>query len=342
MADAELQIAQRLPCLGCGYDLRSLGLDRVCPECGRPVAESLDHLLLCPESHLRRIRTGALLAGIASMSAPIGVALGTGTYAVLRTTGTGRSDASNTSVSVAAVVVLGIGPLLGLLGWSRLRYSSPPIVLPDGRVHTPAQAVWGWTAMPLSMAMLLASWALLAMLANEALSGTATLGLAEEEWMLIVVAVGAIWALRMAAGMRLLGDLTRRAGRPREARSSAFWSIVCGCAIAAAFAGFALHTRLLELPVDILGLGGEDIGTLLLIAWFGAAAAVSLGNFVLQQVLMVSTRRIMRAIRTRRGPVLVLVGDGDAAADSGTTASSEESNDPPMEPRHARGEESNL
>lgn len=310
----EIRIDQRLPCLGCGYDLRSLTLARVCPECGRPAAESLDHLLLCPEGYLRRIRTGALLAGSASVSAPISLAIGLMAYGLVGLAGLRGGHDSEFMWAFVAVVVLGLGPLVGAIGWAKLRYLSPPVVLPDGRVHTPAQPAWAWTTTPLSLALLLASWTLLAMLTNEALSGTRSLGFTEEAWAMITVVLGTLWALRMAAGMRLLRDISRRAGRPREARSSAFWSIVCGCAIAAGFAGFTLDTRLVEFPLSFPGLESEDIGAMLLIASIGAAMAVSLGNFALQQALRFSAGRIMRAVRARPGPVLVLVGEDSPEA----------------------------
>ena len=47
-------------CFFCGYNLRSLGLDAICPECGRAIQESLRHgwLGYADPMWLRRLRTG--------------------------------------------------------------------------------------------------------------------------------------------------------------------------------------------------------------------------------------------------------------------------------------------
>src|SRR5258706_9556058 len=37
---------QNLPCLRCGYNLRTLSIDARCPECATPIASSLDPTLL--------------------------------------------------------------------------------------------------------------------------------------------------------------------------------------------------------------------------------------------------------------------------------------------------------
>lgn len=42
LVDAEQRLATDVPCIGCGYNLRSLPADGLCPECGRPVPPSLE------------------------------------------------------------------------------------------------------------------------------------------------------------------------------------------------------------------------------------------------------------------------------------------------------------
>lgn len=42
LLDADQRVAGALPCLGCGYDLRTLALAGRCPECGRAVAETIE------------------------------------------------------------------------------------------------------------------------------------------------------------------------------------------------------------------------------------------------------------------------------------------------------------
>ena len=49
-----------LPCFFCGYNLRSLGLTAICPECGHPVQESIRHgwLGYADPAWLGKLRTG--------------------------------------------------------------------------------------------------------------------------------------------------------------------------------------------------------------------------------------------------------------------------------------------
>ncbi|MBS0197636.1 MAG: hypothetical protein JSR77_12855 [Planctomycetes bacterium] len=60
-------VAGDYACIGCGYTLRGLPVDRSCPECGMPVARSLvgNELRHAAPAYLRTLRTGAywLLVG---------------------------------------------------------------------------------------------------------------------------------------------------------------------------------------------------------------------------------------------------------------------------------------
>jgi hypothetical protein len=60
-------------CLHCGYNLRTLALDALCPECGQPVLHSLARRPFGPINRrtLRRVALGLLLAPLTSLLAAI-------------------------------------------------------------------------------------------------------------------------------------------------------------------------------------------------------------------------------------------------------------------------------
>src|SRR5438128_453731 len=62
-------VATDLPCLACGYNLRTQLLTGVCPECTHPVAESMagDQLFRADPRWLARIQRGLLIESVASL-----------------------------------------------------------------------------------------------------------------------------------------------------------------------------------------------------------------------------------------------------------------------------------
>ena len=60
-------IATDLPCVNCGYNLRTLSATGICPECAAPVAQSTrgHYLYLAPPRWVRKLAIGALLLIIA-------------------------------------------------------------------------------------------------------------------------------------------------------------------------------------------------------------------------------------------------------------------------------------
>lgn len=56
-------VGEYRPCLSCGYNLRSISVGGVCPECGAPAADSLrsDLLTHAPKEYVARLRRGAWL-----------------------------------------------------------------------------------------------------------------------------------------------------------------------------------------------------------------------------------------------------------------------------------------
>src|SRR5262245_52264499 len=54
-------ITTDLPCMRCGYNLRTLGTDALCPECATPVAQSIELHSKSGQYNLRRLAMGAAL-----------------------------------------------------------------------------------------------------------------------------------------------------------------------------------------------------------------------------------------------------------------------------------------
>lgn len=60
-------VSHDLPCAGCGYNLRTLAVTAVCPECAHPIEASMRfrHLHLADVRWLRALRRGTILMGVA-------------------------------------------------------------------------------------------------------------------------------------------------------------------------------------------------------------------------------------------------------------------------------------
>ncbi|MEO1235570.1 MAG: hypothetical protein AAFX76_02150 [Planctomycetota bacterium] len=65
--DTDGLIAADLPCRGCGYLLRKQPSDARCPECDRPVQETINasNLRLCPPNWLGQVQSGAMCLAVA-------------------------------------------------------------------------------------------------------------------------------------------------------------------------------------------------------------------------------------------------------------------------------------
>lgn len=73
--DADGRVAIDAPCINCGYNLRTLAADAVCPECAHPVQLSIRGNFLCfsPTPWVRRLARGVMLVLIAVGAAIAGV-----------------------------------------------------------------------------------------------------------------------------------------------------------------------------------------------------------------------------------------------------------------------------
>lgn len=75
-AETGLVFACELPCISCGYDLRTMRLEAQCPECGKACAESLAGLAAAHAEDLARVRRGVVLMLLAALAPMFVVGLG--------------------------------------------------------------------------------------------------------------------------------------------------------------------------------------------------------------------------------------------------------------------------
>ena len=73
MTPGAREAAAELTCTACGYDLRMLPSSGACPECGQPIAVSLDDLAISRPRWLRSMSVGSTLIGIGILTGGAGV-----------------------------------------------------------------------------------------------------------------------------------------------------------------------------------------------------------------------------------------------------------------------------
>ena len=107
--DTDGRIDQDLPCLKCGYNLRTLLDDGTCPECGASIPEmaEIGWLFQYDRTWLRRLKWATIFIGIALVSCALYMS------AILEIT------ASRTDHTVHPFVILGlyVAPITGLIGF---------------------------------------------------------------------------------------------------------------------------------------------------------------------------------------------------------------------------------
>ncbi len=123
LLEADGHVAGDQPCVHCRYDLRTLAAGGLCPECGRPVADSLrrSDFECAPVAWLRELASGAkwlmlaCMATLVSLLMALGSALGS------------RSGGPGFETLLACDMVLGaiLAPLAGLIGVWRITRRDP-------------------------------------------------------------------------------------------------------------------------------------------------------------------------------------------------------------------------
>lgn len=168
-------------CRGCGYDLRASLASIACPECGHPVALSMqaESLALADSRWLKSMRAGALLFSVAAVFAA-GAAVIPALFAAAALDGaiSGRQMIMLTSWSWA-MILLPVGPAVYLLG-----RRDPTIQLLSSR-----GAVEPWLRR-IAWGVFLAS-AVVLKTASATMAGMIFLG-----WMIALVALCGLWRVR--------------------------------------------------------------------------------------------------------------------------------------------------
>lgn len=115
------------PCLSCGYNLRTLAVSGVCPECGQPVLRSLQGKLLrfSAPDYVARLHTGVFLAQ-AGVILMLLLTIGLIFVVVLAASGPWGLDIEGTFNALQA----GAG-MISLIGWWLLSSPDPAFVGTD-------------------------------------------------------------------------------------------------------------------------------------------------------------------------------------------------------------------
>ncbi len=110
------RIASDIACRGCGYNLRTLSHDQLCPECGLPVARSVlgDLLRYSDPAYVRTLSRGAWLTLAPIIFGLFAAAFGFVLSVVLTASG-GGSGGLGVVVFVSSIAQL-IGSLIGVIG----------------------------------------------------------------------------------------------------------------------------------------------------------------------------------------------------------------------------------
>src|SRR5438876_719044 len=104
LVDADGRVCVDAVCLGCGYNLRTLPEDAVCPECAQPVRRSLvgEQLTFAAPHWVRRLARGATLMLI-TVASLLGMAL------LFPVVGLFGAMAGGSGPPVGMLVMIGIG-----------------------------------------------------------------------------------------------------------------------------------------------------------------------------------------------------------------------------------------
>lgn len=315
-----IRIDQPLDCPDCGYDLRGLTLDANCPECGALAERSLDQLSLSDRRYLRRLRAGALLAGLAAVNVPVAYIAMVTAYFFFSASPTGAGAWTMRPEYLVFAAALAAGPVLGAFGWSRLRAAQPPVLLPEGRVHRPAYRPASALVLPLSLlyaamtASVITAYSMYSVRPPRAWPSWGRSALP-----VVAGSAGCLWGLRMLVGLRHVSDLLRRLGRGRAAASAAFWAGTSLGAVGACVLGGILALILPNIPLYIRNLESYDLGLVCIMIALAAAAAITLGNAILQVMLIGALTRAMAIARSRTRATFVLMDSNDAAKPAAQT-----------------------
>ncbi len=304
MTDPAIRIAQQLPCIACGYELRSLRLDECCPECGSPCTDSLASPTLYCDAHVRRLRTGALLAGFASVQLPVVYVLALTMFFLVAFLGIRPSRNAAEVFGLMAVTLAGSGPILAAIGWFRITTKPAAVALPNGEVFLPTYRPPNPAFTPLALiyagcgcVAIVLGWIAIASDANPLVR--------VGRWVptLLIGFAALVWSGRMLIGLPYLAEQCRVAGRRSAITACKVmrWMLIAGAA--AMIPGLWL-TLILQHTQTYPKL--EPVASILLSITAASIVFVSLGNAAYQFGLRKALHNARRFARARTGPVFQL------------------------------------
>lgn len=299
------RIVGGLPCVGCGYSLRGLGVADRCPECAAPAEESArDHLVMLAEPELAGLRRATILLVVAGL-APIGTYLLI-VAAVLLTMFASSGHPSRlmeTFFSAALVAVAIIAPIVGTLGWRRIG----ELAVVRANATTISQTSGNRTQRAASRLRLLASLFGLAAPVTVvlALVGMNSMRGGWEWWLTLLPMLGALWSVRNASGLNVVADLARRASVLRLSASARFWRRFAQALVVLSLIAGGVVIPLSFVSSPILRSTAFDIAGRMIVWLTIAGMAIALvANIAIALSLWVVLARVRR-LKTANGAVFI-------------------------------------
>jgi hypothetical protein len=218
-----LVFTRDIPCIHCGYNLRTISTTALCPECGKPAIDALDSLNAAEPHVIARLRIGLLLLMVAGSVIPV-IAVGVPMLSALLGSyyNISRFDSVMEYLLFASGFAIAIlGPTAACVGTFFL--STPPRRSIDHTVRIPAASPPArWTMLAASLLYPIFGstvWLIALAMSSPAFRPSGS----NEEPILVFIITSALlglsaWSLRNTLASPLLANLCRRSGARRFAR----------------------------------------------------------------------------------------------------------------------------
>jgi len=240
--DGRVQVTA--PCIQCGYNLRTLLADAVCPECAYPIAQSLrgDFLRFARPNWVRGLRNGAtlLIAALFCMLALMFLAPLLTFIWIVPTAATGGTPPPGAMSTITLVqAVLGMVPVVvGLIGLAFFTQRDPARI--EVGISARAVARLGLYVTPIAVVLGLVNAFVWSARMPPAMMGRVPLTFSTFEWVLFtVVGILALYSYLITPLALLwhVSGLLRRVPRPGLVRLArvVFWGLTVSASIATLF-----------------------------------------------------------------------------------------------------------
>jgi hypothetical protein len=132
-------VVDEVTCRGCGYGLRGLSMDAVCPECQWPIVRSVMGTMLINSApaHILNLKRGTGIAIAASFAAFAGAFVGVGASILAAVPVASGPILTEAAANVITIGLATISTLAGLFGWWMISTPDPALADADraGRVR---------------------------------------------------------------------------------------------------------------------------------------------------------------------------------------------------------------